>query len=70
MSAYPEETNRALLGIQAVKDKPCAHGAAVLGAHMEAPFLCPKYKGAQLEECLCSGQEDGITYEMLHYKRI
>lgn len=20
---------------------------------MEAPFLCPKYKGAQLEECLC-----------------
>lgn len=24
----------------------------------------------QLEECLCSGQEDGITYEMLHYKRI
>ena len=53
MSAYPEETNRALLGIQAVKDKPCEHGAAVLGAHMEAPFLCPKYKGAQLEECLC-----------------
>lgn len=53
MSAYPEETNRALLGIQAVKDHPCEHGAAVLGAHMEAPFLCPKYKGAQLEECLC-----------------
>ena len=25
---------------------------AVLGAHMEAPFLCEKYKGAQLGECL------------------
>lgn len=24
----------------------------MLGAHMEAPFLCEKYKGAQLGECL------------------
>lgn len=52
MSAFPKETHAALSGIQAVKDRPCARGAAVLGAHMEAPFLAPKYKGAQLGECL------------------
>ncbi len=52
MSAFPKATHEALEGIQNVKDHPCAHGAAVLGAHMEAPFLAPKYKGAQLGECL------------------
>ena len=52
MSAWPEETKAALQGIQAVCDRPEPLGAAVLGAHMEAPFLCPKYKGAQLSECL------------------
>ena len=52
MSAPIEATNRALRAIQAVRDVPCEKGAAVLGAHMEAPFLCEKYKGAQLGECL------------------
>ena len=52
MSAWPDETREALKGIQAVMDKPCARGAAVLGAHMEAPFLSPAHKGAQLAECL------------------
>ena len=52
MSAYPQETYEALSGIQAVGDKPEARGAAVLGAHMEAPFLALRYKGAQLGECL------------------
>ena len=52
MSAYPEETYQALRGIQAVVDRPQARGAAVLGAHMEAPFLALRYKGAQLGECL------------------
>lgn len=54
MSAYPQQTYDALSGIQAVVDRPEAHGAAVLGAHMEAPFLALKYKGAQLGECLQS----------------
>lgn len=52
MSAYEEETHAALASIQAVMDKPEARGAAVLGAHMEAPFLALRYKGAQLGECL------------------
>ena len=52
MSAYPKETHEALCGIQAVVDRPEARGAAVLGAHMEAPFLAPACKGAQLGECL------------------
>ena len=52
MSAWPEQTYEALCSIQAVMDRPQPRGAAVLGAHMEAPFLSPKYKGAQLEACL------------------
>ena len=52
MSAYPKETHEALCGIQAVVDCPETRGAAVLGAHMEAPFLAPACKGAQLGECL------------------
>lgn len=52
MSAWPKETREALCGIQAVMDRPQERGARVLGAHMEAPFLAVKYKGAQLGECL------------------
>lgn len=52
MSAWPQQTREALEGIQAVMDRPQPHGAAVLGAHMEAPFLSPEHKGAQLGECL------------------
>lgn len=52
MSAPMDKTHQALRGIQAVKDGPQRRGAAVLGAHMEAPFLAPGHKGAQLGECL------------------
>ena len=52
MSAGIQETNAALRGIQAVCDAQEAGGAAVLGAHMEAPFLNVSYKGAQRGECL------------------
>ncbi len=52
MSAGEDETRAALLGIQAVCDRPEACGARVLGAHMEAPFLSPKHIGAQRGECL------------------
>lgn len=52
MSAYPQQTHDALAAIQAVVDRPQPDGAAVLGAHMEAPFLALTHKGAQLGECL------------------
>lgn len=52
MSAFAKETHDALAGIEAVMKRPQAQGAAVLGAHMEAPFLAPRFKGAQLGECL------------------
>ena len=50
MSASPEETREALRGIRAVMERPEAGGAAVLGAHMEAPFLQEKKAGAQKKE--------------------
>lgn len=53
MSAPPEDTRRALTGIRAVMSRPEARGARVLGAHMEAPFLCPDKAGAQRADCLC-----------------
>ena len=52
MSATAEETRSALAGIQAVCGRQEEGGAVVLGAHMEAPFLAPDYKGAQRGECL------------------
>ena len=52
--ADPEATHRALLrAFRRVKDHPCGQGAAVLGAHMEAPFLCPKnIRARSWSECL------------------
>lgn len=47
MSADVEGTRKALSGIQRVMQAQEKEGAAVLGAHMEAPFLSANYKGAQ-----------------------
>ena len=41
---------RAVRGIRAVMDRPEPAGAAVLGAHMEAPFLQESKAGAQRKE--------------------
>jgi len=50
MSASPGDTRKSLQGIKAVMDKPEPHGAQVLGAHMEAPFMNASKAGAQLKE--------------------
>lgn len=50
MSAGEEETLKAINGIRAVMQEPEKDGAAVLGAHMEAPFLQNERAGAQRSE--------------------
>ena len=50
MSADEEDTRKAVTGIRAVMDQPEPEGAAVLGAHMEAPFLQEERSGAQRKE--------------------
>ena len=52
MSASMEDTRSAIEGIRAVKNRPDARAARVLGAHMEAPFLNPAKCGAQRREFL------------------
>lgn len=50
MSAGREDTRAALAGIEKVMRRPELRSAAVLGAHMEAPYLSPRFKGAQVAE--------------------
>ena len=52
MSAGISETRNALSGIDRVLQFQEEEGACVLGAHMEAPFLNPAFKGAQRGDCL------------------
>ncbi len=58
MSASPEDTRAALQGIRAVMERPEAGGAAVIGAHMEAPFLQERKAGAQRKEFFCLPTEE------------
>ncbi len=50
MSASLEDTRLALQGCRSVRLHPAPGEAAVLGAHMEAPFLSPEKAGAQRKE--------------------
>ena len=50
MSASAEDTCAAVEGVRRVMEQPESHGARVLGAHMEAPFLQADRCGAQLKE--------------------
>ena len=51
MSAETAATAEAIAGVRRVMDRPEPDGAAVLGAHMEAPFLAASRCGAQRKEC-------------------
>ena len=50
MSASEEDTRLAVAGIREVRLHPREGEAKVIGAHMEAPFLCEKKAGAQRKE--------------------
>ncbi len=50
MSADEKDTLKAVIGIRTVMNDPETEGAAVLGVHMEAPFLQEKRAGAQRKE--------------------
>lgn len=52
MTQTVENINAALKNINEYITKENDKGAYVLGVHLEGPFISPKYKGAQLEECI------------------
>ena len=71
MSASAADTKKAVADIFRVMDKPEEDAADILGVHMEAPFLNPAKKGAQIGEHLmkpdmkayldmCSGQPERV----------
>lgn len=53
MSATVQDTAAAVDAVRRVMAQPEHHGAAVLGAHMEAPFLAAERCGAQVKEHFC-----------------
>lgn len=71
MSASVQDTAAAVAGVRRVMAQPEHHGAVVLGAHMEAPFLAPERCGAQVKEhfalpdmerfmAMCGGQPEAV----------
>src|SRR5699024_11800314 len=50
-----EQTARAIGNITRAMDEGPTGGAAVLGIHLEGPFLSPQYKGAMPESLLRKG---------------
>lgn len=60
MSGTIQETASALEGIRQIMLHPEENGAAVAGAHMEAPFLNPLKCGAQRKECFLSPDWDTL----------
>lgn len=56
----PEQTEAAIRRITQAMDEGPTGGAAVLGIHLEGPFLSPAYKGAMPESLLRKGDPDWI----------
>ena len=70
MSASPTDTQKALQGIQAVMKNPEPHGALVMGAHMEAPFLQPSKAGAQDQTFFAAPTQENWKQYVGEYEEI
>ncbi len=53
-----ERTLSAMTAVKEYRAENAATGARVLGAHLEGPFLCPKYKGAQNPDYLIAPNKE------------
>lgn len=60
MSASPEDTAKAVAGVHQVQKRPEHNAAAVLGAHLEAPFLAESRCGAQQKQYFMDPDMDAL----------
>lgn len=66
MTQTEEKIDAALGNIKRYIDSKPKEGAEALGIHLEGPFICTKYKGAQVEECIVPCDVD--TFK--HYQEV
>ncbi len=66
MTQTQEKIDAALSNIKQYIDAKYTTGATALGIHLEGPFICKKYKGAQIEEAIVPC--DVETFK--HYQKV
>ncbi|MFA7367633.1 MAG: N-acetylglucosamine-6-phosphate deacetylase [Bacilli bacterium] len=66
MTQTEEKIDAALSNIRKYINSNKTEGAEAIGIHLEGPFICTKYKGAQVEECIVPCDVD--TFK--HYQEI
>ena len=62
MTQTKENITAALSNIKNYIEENKAVGAQAIGIHLEGPFICTKYKGAQVEECIVPCDVDTFKY--------
>lgn len=62
MTQSKENVAAALANIRKYIEQNVEEGAAVLGVHLEGPFISKKYKGSQHEQFILSGDIESMKY--------
>lgn len=62
MTQTKENITKALANIKNYIANDRKEGAQALGIHLEGPFICTKYKGAQVEECIVPCDVETFKY--------
>ena len=62
MTQSKENITAALSNIKEYIGDKKAVGAEAIGVHLEGPFICKKYKGAQVEECIVPCDVETFKY--------